>query len=112
MSKFYSLWAFIRRYKYPVLIIGILLVVGILDENSFWNRQKRKANMNLLQSEIIKNREEYEEADDALRELDGNPEAMEKIARERYFMKRENEDVFVIINPKANSDVVELNDTL
>ena len=30
-----------------------------------------------------------------LKELTSNPEAMEKIAREKYLMKRPNEDVFI-----------------
>ena len=31
-----------------------------------------------------------------IRELDGNPKAIEKIARERYFMKADDEDIFVL----------------
>ena len=31
-----------------------------------------------------------------LRELETNPKAIEKIARERYFMKADDEDIFVL----------------
>jgi cell division protein FtsB len=30
-----------------------------------------------------------------LEELTANPEALEKVAREKYFMKRPDEDVFI-----------------
>lgn len=31
-----------------------------------------------------------------LRELNGNKQALEKYAREQYFMKKDNEDLFVL----------------
>ena len=31
-----------------------------------------------------------------IRELNHNPKAMERIARERYFMKEDDEDIFVL----------------
>ena len=44
--------------------------------------------------------EEYEErnavAHEALHDLNHNMRSLEKFAREHYFMKKENEDVFVI----------------
>ena len=45
-----------------------------------------------------------------IRELNHNPKAMERIARERYFMKHEDEDIFVLsdddreFQPLANDD--------
>ena len=111
MSKFYSVWNVIRRYKYPITIFGILLIVGFLDENSFWNRQKRKAVMNQLHSEIRENREAFEAADKEMRELDENPKALEKIARERYYMKRDNEDVFVLKKKDDTTSETETFDT-
>ena len=32
----------------------------------------------------------------SLQELNEKPNAMERLARERYFMKRPNEDIFII----------------
>jgi cell division protein FtsB len=34
-----------------------------------------------------------------LLELRTNPANLEKFAREKYLMKKENEDIFVIVNP-------------
>jgi cell division protein FtsB len=37
-----------------------------------------------------------------LNELTSDPAKLEKFAREKYLMKKDNEDVFVIVNDKAN----------
>ena len=41
---------------------------------------------------LVASREDQEK----IRTLDSNPKAIEKIARERYFMKADDEDVFVL----------------
>jgi cell division protein FtsB len=35
--------------------------------------------------------------------LDSNPKAIEKIARERYFMKEDDEDIFVFSNEQSQT---------
>ena len=51
--------------------------------------------INRLHEEIEQYRKEYEERTQRLNELTTNPEAIERIARERYFMKKPNEDIYV-----------------
>lgn len=41
--------------------------------------------------------QEIEETDRALEQLSSDPKMLEKFAREKYKMKRENEDVFLIV---------------
>jgi cell division protein FtsB len=45
--------------------------------------------------EILKTREQ-------LNELSSNTELLEKFARERYLMKRDNEDIFVLVPEKKD----------
>ena len=73
----------------------IALIVGVVDEDSFLNRHPRRVRIDVLRQEIANYKRQYDEADSKIRELESNPKAVEKIARERYFMKRSNEDVFV-----------------
>ena len=56
---------------------------------------KKEENIEKLNSEIEKYRKQYEEDTEKLKELTSNPEALEKIAREKYLMKKPNEDVYV-----------------
>ena len=38
---------------------------------------------------------QFEEDSKLLKEISTNPEALEKVAREKYMMKKENEDIFI-----------------
>ena len=58
-------------------------------------RAKHRNEISTLNSEIEKYRKQYEEDTEKLKELTSNPEALEKIAREKYLMKKPNEDVYV-----------------
>ena len=79
-----------------VVIFFIVLIVGFIDDNSFMHRFDRRNRMGQLRSEIEAYKTQYEKADQQLREMDSDPKSIEKMARERYFMKRQGEDVFVI----------------
>jgi cell division protein FtsB len=85
-----------------VCIIGVL-VVGFLDDNSVLAHLNNKQRIQELEDEI----EYYEgvnnENKERIRQLDENPKAMEKIARERYFMKADDEDIFVLSDDEEQS---------
>ena len=97
MSKIHSAWLFMCRHKYLITILIIVLIVGVVDEDSFLNRRPRQERIEMLQQEIANYKRQYDEADKKIRDLETNPKAVEKIARERYHMKRANEDVFVFV---------------
>ena len=98
MSKIHSAWLFMCRHKYILAVLIIALIVGVVDEDSFLNRHPRRVRIDMLQQEIANYKRQYTDADNKIHELQTNPKAVEKIARERYHMKRANEDVFVFEN--------------
>jgi cell division protein FtsB len=85
------------KHKYILTILLIFLIVGVVDEDSFLNRHPRRVRIDMLKQEIANYKRQYTEADNKIRELESNPKAVEKIARERYHMKRADEDVFVFV---------------
>ena len=95
MSKLKSFWKIIRQHKYLITIGAFLLIYIFLDENSLIQRAQHRKEINALTAEIEKYRKQYEEDTRTLKELMSNPEAMEKVAREKYLMKKPNEDVFI-----------------
>ena len=107
MSKIHSAWLFMCKHKYALTIIIIALIVGVVDEDSFLNRHPRRVHIDLLRQEIANYKRQYTEADNKIRELENNPKAVEKIARERYHMKRANEDVFVFVGEKTEATTSE-----
>lgn len=95
MSKLLTIWNYIRRHKYMITVLIFIVVIGFLDENSLIQRVKHHSEISALNSEIEKYRKQYEEDTEKLKELTTNPEALEKIAREKYLMKKPDEDIFV-----------------
>ena len=87
-----------------MLVVGVALV-GFLDENSFMRRMQLEMQISDLEDEIAKYKAENAADTRQLRDLRRNPKAIEKIARERYFMKADDEDIFVLSDDeKSNTD--------
>ena len=95
MSKLMTVWNYIRQHKYLITIVAFLVIIVFLDDNSLIQRAKHRQEINALTAEIAKSRKQFEEDTEKLKELTDNPEAMEKIAREKYLMKKPNEDIFI-----------------
>lgn len=95
MSRLRKSWNFVCRHRYAVAIILFIVIVGFLDPNSYYNLYTQEAEINRLKKEISAYHIKYERDTRMLKQLDVNPKAMERIARERYFMKKPNEDIYV-----------------
>ena len=95
MDKLATLWMFVRRQKYWITVGVFAVIIGFLDENSMLKRLKYTQEEHQLRSEIEKYRKEYEENTRRLQELMVDSDAIERITREKYLMKKPNEDIFV-----------------
>jgi len=82
--------------KYSVVCIAGVLIVGFLDDNSVWSHMKNLQHISELEEETQKYNANFERDQAQIRELNRNPKAIEKIARERYYMKADNEDIFIL----------------
>ena len=96
MNRLAPVGAFIEHYKYAITIVVGIAVVGFFDDNSFVRRAQLSMQISDLKEEIDKYKECNETNTRQLRELKHNPRAYEKIARERYFMKTADEDIYVL----------------
>ena len=95
MDKLTSLWAFIGRHKYLITLVVFGVFVGFFDQNSLLRRAGYMREESRLRDEIERYRTEYEENTARLNELKADSGAIERIAREKYFMKKPNEDIYV-----------------
>ena len=82
--------------KYAVAIVIGVLLVGFVGENSVWAHMRNLHRISQLNEEIEDYTKRHERDQSQLKRLSANPKAMEKIARERYFMKADDEDIFVL----------------
>ncbi|NDV66935.1 septum formation initiator family protein [Bacteroides sp. 224] len=98
MDKLAYFGRFFVKHKYIITLAAFIVIIGFLDENSWARRAGYDQEINNLKKEIAKYRAEYEESTEKLNELTANPEALERIAREKYLMKKPNEDIYVFDN--------------
>lgn len=90
------------RNKY--LLTGIFFVVWMLffDPKDILSGVERKAKLNELQSSELHLKHLISESRQELQLLKHNAASIEKYAREKYMMKKDNEDLF-IVNPSQKS---------
>ena len=110
-SRLGVVWSFISHYKYLVVIVLGVIIVGFIDENSFMRRIQLELKISDLRSDINKYNKQYQDDSRQLREIRRNPKTIEKIARERYFMKADDEDIYVLSDDEkplnTNNDTTE-----
>ena len=103
-KKLLSILSAVARHKYLITIVIGVLFIGFIDENSFMQRVKYDIQISGLKEEIKKYNAINDSANTQLEKLKRNPRYIEKIARERYFMKADDEDIFVISTDNVNDD--------
>lgn len=96
MSRLYSIWNIIGHNKYWIVTIFGVLIVGFIDENSLLKHARNRMLIRDLNKQIETYNERYEHDEGQLKELQRDPRAITKIAREKYFMKADDEDIFVL----------------
>ena len=80
-----------------------MALVGFVGENSILAHMNNKERISDLQKEIDEYRGQYETNMSKLRRLETDPKAIVEIARERYFMKADDEDIFVLRDDSQES---------
>jgi cell division protein FtsB len=85
-----------RWVNIPLLIfIAFVVVLVFFGDNSFVRSSKYRKQINELKSQI-KNYEDSASAYEAkVNELNTDNESLERLVREKYGMKRTNEEVFI-----------------
>ena len=99
MKKLKSIMHCIGRIpalKYIVVTLIAVVLIGFVDENSIWHHIRNRQRISELQSEIADYTYRYQRDERQVRQLESDPKAIEKIARERYFMKTDDEDIFIL----------------
>lgn len=88
-----------ERFKNKYFITSVLFIVWVafFDQNNLVERMQNNKELKQLEEDKIYYRAKIKENAERLYELKTNNENLEKFAREQYLMKKENEDVFVIV---------------
>lgn len=84
------------RNFYFVTGVCFLVWMTFLDSNDLISRFKLSAKLRSLENEKEYYQEKIAEVEKDKKELTTNKELLEKFAREKYLMKKEKEDLFII----------------
>lgn len=85
----------ILRNKYLLTIIGFAVWMLFVDRNDFITQISRFKKQSELNSSRTFNDQRIENVKSQLEKRENDPSAYERLARENYYMKRDNEDIFL-----------------
>lgn len=87
----------IFQNKYVIASVAFIVFMLFIDHNDiFMQLDRRRQLENLLISKHFYE-QQIEQTRKNLSDLQNNPAALEKYAREKFLLKRDNEDLFVVI---------------
>lgn len=85
------------RNKYFLTVMGLVFWLVFFDKNDVFTQCELIQKCNKLKKEKLYYQKEIENNRANLNELRTNKKSLETFAREKYLMKKENEDVFVFV---------------
>lgn len=88
----------IIRNKYILASIAFVIWMLFFDRNDLSTQYEYWSQLKTLNKEKEFYTRETEQVKKDLQELTSNPKQLQKFAREKYLMKKDNEDIFVIID--------------
>lgn len=94
-----KIWLNIRKYvlnKYLLTCAVFAFVLTFCGDNSLVNRAKRAKKISQMEAELSDYRQQTEQYKSEIQKLNANRDNLERFAREHYYMRQDNEDVFLI----------------
>ncbi len=102
MNKLKEFYLKIKPYlpnKYIIALVVFALLMVFFDSNNLIKRMRYNRKAEALRREIRDYERQREETMRQLEDLRIGTEELEKIAREQYLMKKDNEEIIIIEEP-------------
>ena len=93
-------WKFFKKYilnKYFIAVFSFLIWMIFFDSTSFLVINEMNGEINKYEKQLEFYKSEYEKNDAFYKKLMNNKDEKEKYARENYFMKKPNEEIFILV---------------
>ena len=88
------------RNRYSIAVLVVLGWVLLFDQSDAWTTIKNSRELGRMEEQKEWYSAEIQRTKEQLNEISSDKELLEKFARERYLMKRDNEDIFVLVPEK------------
>ena len=88
-----------KAFRNFYIVSGVIFLIWMLflDSNDFLSRYKLSAKLSSWEGEKEYYAEKIKEVEKDREELLGTRELLEKFAREKYLMKKDTEDIFIVV---------------
>jgi len=86
----------IFKNKYVTSIVVFVIWISFFDRNDMWTQWDRKQELQKLETSQAFYEKEIATTKKDLMDLNNNPAVLEKFAREKFYLKRPNEEIFII----------------
>lgn len=90
-----SLKRYLFNLKWPFAFAVFFVCIGFVGENSMVNRFAQKREIARLKAEIADYNRKFDADNEVLHRMNTDPDASAEVARERYFMKKADEDIYI-----------------
>lgn len=100
-------WGLIPRWvknKYFIALSTFVVIMLFLDRNDVFTSMARNKELRNLEQSRVYYTKEINELNKIKEGLAKDPQTIEKFAREKYLMKRENEDIFIVPEKSGESN--------
>ena len=104
ITKLYNKLPPFLRNRYLLTIIIFIIWVSLFDNNNLIDRYHDIRNLRQLQQDREYYLNKIDEDTRKLNELKTNNENLEKFAREQYYMKKDDEDIYIILTDKEEKE--------
>lgn len=91
------------KNKYFITIFVFVVYISFFDSNNLLRQKDLLQELKKVEKERQYYLQEIKENQTTTYELLNNIDLLEKYAREKYLMKRDDEDIFLIIRPSENN---------
>ena len=88
------------RNKYIAALTGFVILMLFIDHNDIFVQLDRRRQLNELLASKRFYEQQIAQTKKNLSDLQNNSAALERYAREKYLLKKDNEDVFVVVPAK------------
>ncbi|SFT00619.1 Cell division protein FtsB [Mucilaginibacter polytrichastri] len=89
------------RNKYFLVTVAFVVWMIFFDKNDIYSQYQYHQQVTKLQQESEFYQKETAKVSKDLDELTSDKAKLEKFAREKYLMKKDNEDIFVVVKEKS-----------
>ena len=86
----------LKYNKYIVVLALGIFIVGFLGDNSVVAHLRNKVRIGELKKEVARNLAITKKNQEQIDKMYTDLKTVEKVGRERYFMKKDDEDIFVL----------------